>query len=249
MWAIVGKLQQHQINCILASVFSLVLAGCSGSVEPVDDGVVSESMVSHEAGRVVSESDFFGNEPARFGTGLEGDVLQSAGTSGDAGSSGPAVRLTASDLSVTEGGSVTLSWSAIGADSCSASGGWAGQLNTSGSQTVGPMVAGTTYSLSCSGPGGTALQMISVAVVGPVELSWIAPEENADGSELVDLAGYRLYYGESSRDYSEVIELLDAAATSHTLDLPTGDYFFAMTAFDSEGHESSYSNEVKRYRP
>jgi hypothetical protein len=156
--------------------------------------------------------------------------------------------LSASDLTIREGGSVKLIWNSVDANSCSASGGWSGQRAISGEQTIGPITAGTTFSLNCSGPGGTSLEMISVAVVGPVELSWVTPEENVDGSELVDLAGYRVYYGERSRDYSDVLELSDPTATSHKLNLPTGNYYFAMTAFDSEGHESAYSNEVQRLR-
>jgi hypothetical protein len=229
---IAGKHHRNWIVWIFASILSLALAACTGSVEPLVDGVMSEAATS------VGAND--------QGDGLEGN---SGEESGGTASNAPTVGLTASDLTVPEGGSVTLSWHAPGADSCSASGGWSGQLDTSGNRLVGPMQAGTTFSLNCSGPGGTSLEMISVAVVGPVELSWVPHEQNVDGSELVDLAGYRLYFGESSRDYSDSVELSDTTATSHTLELATGSYYIAMTAFDTEGHESNYSNEVQRYRP
>ncbi|HEY5644822.1 MAG TPA: hypothetical protein VIS76_02675, partial [Pseudomonadales bacterium] len=113
--------------------------------------------------------------------------------------------MSASDLTVAEGGSTTLRWSATGADSCTASGGWSGSLPASGSRTVGPLTAATTFSLSCAGSGGSTLEMISVAVVGPVPVAWIAPEENVDGSALTDLAGYRIYYGSASRTYSDML--------------------------------------------
>ena len=160
----------------------------------------------------------------------------------------PTVSLSSDQLTVNEGGSVTLSWSTSGADSCAASGGWGGTLATSGSQTVGPLTSGTTFSLSCTGSGGSALQMISVAVVGPVSLAWVAPDQNVDGSPLTDLAGYRIYYGDSSRAYSEMVELASPSATSHTLNLASGDYYVAMTALDAEGNESGYSNEVVKTR-
>ena len=231
MCGIVRERRRDWFNWVLASFLSLALAACSGSVVPIEDSQMSESAFTGEA-------DDLGNDQ-------QDGVEDSGGTA----SGTPTVSLSASDLSIPEGGSVTLSWTSAGADSCSASGGWSGQLDTSGSQVVGPVAAGTTFSLNCSGQGGTSLEMISVAVVGPVELSWVPPEQNVDGSELVDLAGYRVYYGESSRDYSDVVELSDTTATSHSLDLATGSYYFAMTAFDTEGHESSYSNEVQRYRP
>jgi hypothetical protein len=164
------------------------------------------------------------------------------------GSTAPSVSLSASELTVSEGGSTTLSWTASGADTCTASGGWSGTLDTSGSLTVGPLSSGTTFSLSCSGSGGSALQMIAVAVVGPVALSWVAPTENVDGTALTDLAGYRIYYGNTSRSYSEMVQVGDPAATSHTLNLASGDYYIAMTALDAAGNESSYSNEVIKTR-
>jgi hypothetical protein len=171
-----------------------------------------------------------------------------ASGSSDSSTSSADLSLRASPTTVDEGGSTTLSWSAADADSCSASGGWSGERAASGSETVGPLNAGTTYTLTCSGPGGSTMQMISVEVKGPVTLSWVAPAENVDGSQLDDLAGYRIYYGEQSRSYSDVAEVADAAASSHTLSLVTGEYYLAMTALDQEGNESGYSNEVVRTR-
>ncbi len=167
---------------------------------------------------------------------------------GSGSSPAPSITLSANPATVDEGGMTTLTWSAAEADSCTASGGWSGSLNTSGSMNIGPLVAGTTFSLSCEGPGGNALQMISISVVGPVQLSWMAPTENVDGSQLTDLGGYRIYYGEASRSYSSMVELTDASATSHTLSLATGDYYVAMTAVDADGNESAYSNEVIKTR-
>jgi hypothetical protein len=208
------------------AALSLVLlaAGCSGSSSRNDD-------LESAAQAPVSQSQ-------------SGTTSGTGSTGGDA----PSVSLSASALEINEGGSVSLSWSADNADGCTASGGWSGSLATSGSQNVGPLSAGTTFSLSCSGPGGSALEMLSVAVIGPVELSWVAPEENVDGSALTDLAGYRIYYGTSTRSYSDRVDLSDPAATAHTLTLASGDYYVAMTALDGEGNESGYSNEVVKTR-
>ncbi len=39
------------------------------------------------------------------------------------------------------------------------------------------------------------------------------------------------------------------SATEQVLTLPPGDYYFVMTALDTDGHESEYSNELHRLLP
>lgn len=59
-----------------------------------------------------------------------------------------------------------------------------------------------------------------------------------------DLAGYRIYYGTVSQNYLEVITI--GFDTTYTLTglIPGQRYCIAVTAFDLEGNESDYSNEV-----
>ncbi len=87
-------------------------------------------------------------------------------------------------------------------------------------------------------------------------LSWVAPSENVDGSELTDLAGFNLYWGTASGDYSDSLLAIEPDLTSGQFAISPGpldlaplltgpvDLYFAMTAYDSEGNESAYSNEV-----
>ncbi|HEX7034414.1 MAG TPA: fibronectin type III domain-containing protein [Pseudomonadales bacterium] len=77
-------------------------------------------------------------------------------------------------------------------------------------------------------------------------MSWQAPTHNTDGTPLTDLAGYRIYYGLTGRNYTDQLPVSAASATSYSLSLPSGDYYFAMTAADADGVESDYSNEVVR---
>ncbi|MGE0624801.1 MAG: hypothetical protein AB7I04_17455 [Pseudomonadales bacterium] len=161
----------------------------------------------------------------------------------------PTLSFSASSQTVNAGGSVTLSWSSSNATACTAGGAWSGSRSTSGSQQVGPINAASTFSLTCSGPGGNVMQMLNVDAVGPVSLSWVAPTENVDGTTLNDLAGYRIYYGTESRAYGNMVDVPSAGATSHTLNLASGDYYVAMTALDAQGNESAYSNEVLKTRP
>ena len=110
---------------------------------------------------------------------------------------------------------------------------------------VGPLSGTTTFTLSCSGPGGNVIRMLTVSMMGQVTLNWMAPTQNVDGTALTDLAGYRIHYGTTSRNYTDSVPVSNPTTTSRSLSLITGDYYFAMTALDQQGEESAYSNEVR----
>lgn len=75
----------------------------------------------------------------------------------------PTLSLSASPSSVLSGGSTTLTWSSTNATSCTASGAWSGSEPTSGSQSV-VVNSSSTYTLSCSGSGGSVTQNAYVTV-------------------------------------------------------------------------------------
>ena len=83
----------------------------------------------------------------------------------------PTVALNASAASVNAGQSVTLTWSAQAAGSCSASGDWSGIKNAaSGSQTVavGTQLGSRSYTLTCNGvEGSSAAASTAITVVAP----------------------------------------------------------------------------------
>jgi hypothetical protein len=80
---------------------------------------------------------------------------------------------------------------------------------------------------------------------GNVTLSWQAPTQNADGTALVDLKGYKVHYGSTSKSYSDTIQLSNPGLTTFVVDnLNAGKYYFAVTAYNSAGQESSLSSEV-----
>jgi hypothetical protein len=164
--------------------------------------------------------------------------------SGGTGSQSPALDFSALDQNLKAGTTTQLRWTATAVTSCQASGAWSGARPLQGSETVGPLVEGSTYTLTCSGPGGSVMSMLSVGVLGSVTLSWQAPAENVDGTPLTDLAGYEIYFGEQSRNYFDSVYVAGSSTTSKTIELPPGSYYFAMTAWDNEGNESAYSNEV-----
>ena len=76
---------------------------------------------------------------------------------------------------------------------------------------------------------------------GSATLSWTRPTTNTDGTPLTDLAGYRIYYGTSSGNYTQSINA--GNVTTYTVsNLTAGTtYYFVATAYDTSGYESGYS--------
>ncbi len=75
-------------------------------------------------------------------------------------------------------------------------------------------------------------------------LSWAAPARS--------VAGYRVYYGTSSRSYSQALGSGAFVATSTYVvtGLQAGHtYYFAVTAIDAAGLESAFSNEASKTIP
>lgn len=65
-------------------------------------------------------------------------------------------------ITITSGSSATITWTSTNATSCSVSPvGWTG---TSGSQSTGPLSASQTYTLTCTGPGGTTSDSVTIIV-------------------------------------------------------------------------------------
>ncbi len=69
-------------------------------------------------------------------------------------------------------------------------------------------------------------------------LSWSSNTES-------DLAGYRVHYGSTSGSYPNVIDV--GLVTSYTVTgLSAGTYYFVLTAYNTAGIESGFSNEVSK---
>jgi hypothetical protein len=91
-----------------------------------------------------------------------------AGTYGLSVASAPTVTLTATPTSVASGGTVSLAWSGQNVDTCTASGGWTGNLSgTSGTQASSAVTAATTFTVTCTGLGGSATASANVTISSP----------------------------------------------------------------------------------
>ncbi len=82
---------------------------------------------------------------------------------------------------------------------------------------------------------------------GSATLSWTAPTARTDGSPLTNLAGYKIYYGRMSGIYDYQIDISNPGILTYVVEnLVSGDWYFALAAYDSQGLESDRSNEVIR---
>ena len=78
-----------------------------------------------------------------------------------------------------------------------------------------------------------------------VTATWLAPTTNADGTQLNDLSGYKLYWGTQSGVYDNVIDVGNANTYTWSPSVPEGsDIFASVTAYDTSGNESVKSNEA-----
>jgi hypothetical protein len=87
---------------------------------------------------------------------------------------------------------------------------------------------------------------------GDATLSWNPPTTNVDGTPATDLAGYKVYYGTASGTYTQAVDagltITPVTPTYTVTNLVTGNtYYFAVTAYDTSGIESGFSDEVSKF--
>jgi hypothetical protein len=95
----------------------------------------------------------------------------------------------------------------------------------------------TNNSSSAGGGTGTA--------TGTATLSWDVPTTNADGTPLTDLAGFKVYYGNASGNYTTIIDVGNIT-TYVVSNLSPGPHYFTVTAYNISGYESDYSIESSK---
>lgn len=80
---------------------------------------------------------------------------------------------------------------------------------------------------------------------GSATLSWLPPTQRTDNSPLTNLAGYKIYVGTTSGDYTEVITIDNPGISEYVIEnLSSGEtYYFVMTSVDTNNIESAFSSE------
>jgi len=83
------------------------------------------------------------------------------------------------------------------------------------------------------------ITVASTATTGSATLSWQPPTENADGSPLVNLAGYVIRYGTQSDALKLEVRINNAGITTSVIEgLTPATWYFTVSAFTSAGVES-----------
>ncbi len=100
----------------------------------------------------------------------------------------------------------------------------------------------SSLSLYFIGCGGGSSGTSSLSGTG-LTLAWDAPTTKTDGSTLTDLAGFKVYYGNSSQQYTQSVDVGNVTTVTVN-DLPLGPIYISVTAYDSLGYESDYSDEL-----
>lgn len=76
-------------------------------------------------------------------------------------------------------------------------------------------------------------------------IEWVPPTEDEGGNLLNNrLAGFNIYYGPSIGIYEQNESIPNPLATYHVLDLSPGVYHGVITAYDTDGRESAWSEDV-----
>ena len=99
------------------------------------------------------------------------------------------------------------------------------------------------------GTSSTSLPTFSISVSqtadGFVTLNWDAPTQNSDGSPLMDLAGFKIYYRKNSDPFNREVRIDNPSITTYVVEqLSPATYHLVATAITSSGVESWYSAEV-----
>jgi hypothetical protein len=160
-------------------------------------------------------------------------VAITAPSSGATVSSVVTVTASASDNVGVAGVQFKLDGAPLGSEDTTAP--YAVSWNTSG-RAPGPAVL-TATARDAAGNQATS-SPVTVTVAGAqVELAW-------DANTAPNIVGYKIYVGTASHSYSTNVDV--GNVTGYLLTgLPTGvQYFFAVTAYDTAGLESGFSNEV-----
>jgi hypothetical protein len=84
---------------------------------------------------------------------------------------------------------------------------------------------------------------VSQPSTNTVTVNWSIPTQNTNGTPLVNLAGYSIYYGTSPNNLNQSAQVTNPGVTSYVLtNLAPGTWYFEVADYTTSGVESSMSN-------
>jgi hypothetical protein len=108
--------------------------------------------------------------------------------------------------------------------------------------TTSASMAAYTITVTAAPPSGGS--------TGAATVSWTLPTLNTNGTALTNLAGVRIYYGTSSSNLSQQIQLAGTSTTTYTIDnLASGTWYFGAAAYNTAGTQSAMSTVVSKSIP
>lgn len=122
----------------------------------------------------------------------------------------------------------------------------------SGTPAVADVATITNIRITVSdGATTAALGPFSIAVTqsasGSALLSWTPPAQNTDGTPLVDLAGYRVLYGQSAAELTQTVSITNSSLSSYLVEnLTPGTWYFAVAAVNAAGILSNPSSVASK---
>lgn len=92
-----------------------------------------------------------------------------------------------------------------------------------------------------------SLPAFSIAVTqistGSVTVNWSTPTQNTNGTPLVNLAGFRIFYGTNPNNLSQSTQIANPGITSYVLaNLAPGTWYIALADYTAAGVQSRLSN-------
>jgi trimeric autotransporter adhesin len=123
--------------------------------------------------------------------------------------------------------------------------------NAAGSNGLATSVAAGSATIRAALGSVSGATALTVTGGGSVTLTWDAPTTREDGSPLnatTDLSMYKIYYGTSSKSYTQTVSVTNpgTATITQKLNLAPGTYYFVVTVVDAQGLESGYSIEASK---
>jgi hypothetical protein len=102
-----------------------------------------------------------------------------------------------------------------------------------------------------NGAATSALSAFSISVTqssnGSATLSWIPPTTNTNGTELTNLAGYRIYYGTSSTSLKQSVQIANSGITNYVIEnLSPATWYFTVVSYNNANIESPLSEVVSK---